>query len=70
MLNFLLTLLNIFLTLKILNVFFPMYSSAVVSKNVKENEAVTGNLAIEHSKFIENLKKITKGEKIEKNMGD
>lgn len=43
---------------------------AVVSKNVKDNETVTGNLAIEHSKFIENLKKITKGEKIEKNMGD
>ena len=43
---------------------------AVVSQNVKENEMVTGNLAIEHSKFIENLKKITKGEKIEKNMGD
>lgn len=43
---------------------------AVVSQNVKENETVTGNLAIEHSKFIENLKKITKGEKIEKNMGD
>ncbi|WDA45700.1 UDP-3-O-(3-hydroxymyristoyl)glucosamine N-acyltransferase [Fusobacterium nucleatum] len=43
---------------------------AVVSQNVKENETVTGNLAIEHSRFIKNLKKITKGEKIEKNMGD
>ena len=30
---------------------------AVVSQNVKDNETVTGNLAIEHSKFIKNLKK-------------
>lgn len=31
---------------------------AVVSKNVDASQTVTGNLAIEHSKFIENLKKI------------
>ena len=29
---------------------------AVVTKNVADNESVTGNFAIEHSKFIENLK--------------
>lgn len=43
---------------------------AVVSKNVTDNQTVTGNLAIEHSKFMENLKKIIKGEGIEKNMGN
>ena len=31
---------------------------AVVTKNVNENEVVTGNFAISHEKFIENLKKI------------
>lgn len=32
---------------------------AVVTKSVKDEEAVSGNFAIEHSKFIENLKKVT-----------
>ena len=31
---------------------------AVVTKNVNENEVVTGNFAIPHKQFIENLKKI------------
>ncbi|BEO97290.1 UDP-3-O-(3-hydroxymyristoyl)glucosamine N-acyltransferase [Fusobacterium nucleatum] len=31
---------------------------AVVTKNVNENEIVTGNFAIPHKQFIENLKKI------------
>ena len=31
---------------------------AVVTKNVNENEVVTGNFAISHEKFIKNLKKI------------
>ena len=31
---------------------------AVVTKNVNENEVVTGNFAIPHEKFIKNLKKI------------
>ena len=31
---------------------------AVVTKNVKDNEVVTGNFAIPHKQFIENLKKI------------
>lgn len=31
---------------------------AVVSRSVESGKTVTGNLAIEHSKFIENLKKI------------
>jgi len=30
---------------------------AVVTKNIKENEVVTGNFAIPHEEFIENLKK-------------
>lgn len=30
---------------------------AVVTKNVEDNQAVTGNFAIEHSKFIKRLKK-------------
>lgn len=30
---------------------------AVVSKNVDDNQTVTGNLAIEHTKFMENFKK-------------
>ena len=33
---------------------------AVVTKNVGDNESVTGNFAIEHKKFIENLKTISK----------
>lgn len=36
---------------------------SVVTKDVKENESVTGNFAIEHSKFIEKLKESNKGEK-------
>jgi len=31
---------------------------AVVTKDVKDNEVVTGNFAIPHKQFIENLKKI------------
>ena len=30
---------------------------SVVTKPVMENERVTGNFAIEHSKFLENIKK-------------
>lgn len=30
---------------------------AVVTKDISDNESVTGNFAIEHSKFIENIKK-------------
>ena len=32
---------------------------AVVTKSVKDNESVTGNFAIEHKQFVENIKKIT-----------
>lgn len=32
---------------------------AVVTKSVKSGESVTGNFAIEHSKFIDNIKKMT-----------
>lgn len=35
---------------------------AVVTKNVGDNESVTGNFAIEHKKFIENLKTISKAQ--------
>lgn len=35
---------------------------AVVSKSIKDNEAVTGNFAIEHNKFISRLKKEAKNE--------
>ena len=31
---------------------------AVVTKNVNENEVVTGNFAISHEQFIKNLKKV------------
>lgn len=33
---------------------------SVVTKNVSDNESVTGNFAIEHSKFIRNLKELNK----------
>lgn len=33
---------------------------AVVTKSVSDNESVTGNFAIEHKRFIENLKSISK----------
>lgn len=35
---------------------------AVVTKNVSDNEAVSGNFAIEHSLFLENLKKLNNRE--------
>ena len=31
---------------------------AIVTKNIKENEQVSGNFAIEHKKYLEFIKKI------------
>ena len=36
---------------------------AVATKSVPDNESVTGNFAIEHSKFIRNLKDLSQGNK-------
>ena len=48
--------LKAFLIMLIIFSFARVSLGSVVTKNVEENETVTGNFAIEHGKFIEKLK--------------